>query len=180
MRHKRHRVLIGIGCTLLLAGIIGYGFAFWMGSRPAVVTLTVPKHELVNGLLTVTVIANNTGPTALIMRGDPPFSEVRFQTPSGWTNVSPAYISKQSSIRYLLPGRSQTYQFTVPYLGPRFQVGGGFESAGARSSLAGHLLESGWWNRLAPVSGLVLRCLPDGTRANLVFWSPEIEAAPKH
>jgi hypothetical protein len=123
------------------------------------------------------VNATNIGPTPLIALGDPPSSSVRFQTSTGWTNVTPKYFSS-SSFRFLLPGRCQSYQFTVPRLATRFQVGCYFQSGGARTSLAERLVGSGRWNRLPPALHFLLRCVPDGTGEDLEFWSQEIEAEP--
>ena len=179
MRLKRHRILIGIGGILMIVAI-SYGLALRSGNRPAIVSVTVAKYEVAGDLLSITVNATNIGPTPLISFGNPPFSAVRFQTRTGSTNLSPKYVSQRSSFRFLLPGRCQSYQFTVPRLATRFQVGCYFETAGARTSLTGHLIESGRWNRLAPELHFLLRWVPDGTGKNIEFWSQEIEVAERN
>jgi hypothetical protein len=177
MRLKRHRILIGIGCILLSVGI-GYGLALGSGGRPALATVAVRRHEVANDLLIITVTATNIGSTVLVSFGDPLGSIVRFQTPSGWTNVSPRNSISSSII--LRPGRSQAYQIAVPSLpAVRFQVGCYFQRAGVRSSVAGRLIESEWWNRFAPILDFALRFVPDGTGEQVEFWSQEMELAQR-
>jgi hypothetical protein len=92
-----------------------------------------------------------------------------------WTSSEPAYVSYQSTIGFLLPGRVLHYQLSIPPDARQLQVGCYFESMGPRTRLEARLMDSGWWSRLYrrvyPASEVLLQCLPEGRTRGFTFWS---------
>lgn len=169
MRSKRWSLLVLLSVIVLL----GYAYVGWVrfGHHAPGASVSIGKQEAKGGAMVISALTVNTGRIPLVYHGSPPFADVRVETDRGWTNVGQQYVSKSASFGYLLPGRSLSYQFTVPVDVTHVQVGCYFKTGGARTWAAGHLLEAGWWNRLEPVSRFVLPLLPDGRKEVFVFWS---------
>jgi len=173
MRRERRWVLVVAYVIALI--VASYGMIWRYGQRPALVSVGVVGQHVKDDTLIVSVIATNTGQTLLVCHGHPPFRDVRVRTDRGWTNMPKTYLSQQSSIGFLLPGRLQQYSITVPRSITGLQVTCCFESAGAKTFVASRLMEIGWWNRLYPILRFTLPVLPDGTGNLMEFSTPVVE-----
>jgi hypothetical protein len=149
-------------------------FAAWScGRQQADVSVIVAGQKSQAGEVSLSVIATNQGRVPLIYHGSPPFAELRVETATGWTNIPQRYVSQSASFGFLLPGRAMSYRFAVPHNVTRVQVGCHFETAGAKTWVAGRLEEAGAWNRIYPVLRFVLPLVPDGRQEAVEFWSQE-------
>lgn len=169
----RRRTIAGAISILLVAGI-AYGRADYLRSRHAVARIAVSSHGVAGNLLMLGVIVTNAGSSTLVAFGEPPFSTVRFQTPTGATNVFPKHFDK-TALTILLPGHWTSNQVSVPCLGTRFNVGGRYHKAGVRDTLVAYLLTSRWRRHLGPVLDLVARWQPERPAEESEAWSQEIE-----
>ena len=176
MKGKRQCLIGLVGLLTLLAATFVSALLF--GRLPANATVSVTSHTHAAGEMLISIVTTNTGRIPLVFYGTPPFAQVRAETPQGWTNFPQRYVSKSGSSGFLLPGKTLTARYSVPTNATQVQVGGSFETAGARSSIAASLLENGWWNRFPRIWGVVLMLLPDGRREEVEFWSPETKIAP--
>ena len=152
-----------------------YFMAWSCGRHRAEVSVIVAGQKSQAGEVSLSVIATNQGRVPLIYHGSPPFALLRVEAATGWTNVPQRYVSQSASFGFLLPGRAISYQFAVPSDVTRVQVGCCFETAGAKTWVAGRLVESGAWNRIYPVLRFVLPLVPDGRQEAVEFWSQETD-----
>ena len=137
-------------------------------------SVMVIKQTTNSSSIVISAVATNQGSGTLMYYGTPAFSGIRVHTPAGWTNVPQKYISRRASFGFVRPGRTHSYQFSIPSDADRFQITCYFNSVGPRGRAAAWLLDTGLWNKLSPVSGWVTRFLPYGSEEELEFFSKEI------
>ena len=159
-----------VTCSLLALAVTGY-FAAISTRYRGKVTVTIERQRILGDSVILSVLASNHGPGTL-MWSDSPFMEARFQVGGTWTN---SYRGRGvTRMGLLVPGEVVRGEFSLPRNTIRCQVDGYFEYAGPRGTVMAHMINSGWWNRLFPVSQRVIGWIPRGHSEVVEFWSKEV------